>query len=64
MKRIVVLVMACIAMVVSLGGCVWWGYDGRDRDRDGGYGRGGHEEGRGEHDHEGGGREGGRPDRY
>jgi hypothetical protein len=64
MKRIVMLAMALVMMLVSLGGCYWWGYedhggrrghgagdrDGdRDRDRDGGN-RGGGDRGGG---HEG-----------
>jgi hypothetical protein len=59
MKRIILLTIAFVMMIVSLGGCFWWGYeghggrrghDGRDEGRD----RGGDHDGRGEgHDRDG-----------
>jgi hypothetical protein len=55
MKRIVMLAMALVMMLVSLGGCYWWGYDDhgggrghgegdRGGERGGGDRGGGHEE--------------------
>jgi hypothetical protein len=52
MKRIVMAAMAIMMMLVSLGGCYWWGYEGHD----GGRGHGGGDRGGG---HDGGGHDGG-----
>ena len=44
MKRTIMLAMTFVMMLVSLGGCYWWGYEGHDRGR--GHDRGGSHEGR------------------
>jgi hypothetical protein len=54
MKRIVMLAMAFVMMLASLGGCYWWGPEGHG-------GRGGHDRGG---DSRGGERGGGHEERH